>query len=108
MPNPSRSTIVYVAGPYRSDTESGLIDNIRHAEKYARKYWQLGYTVICPHLNTAHFGGLCDDEAFLEGTMEMLRRCDVVVMIPGWGVSRGSIAERDTAVRLGLEVIYEG
>ena len=57
--------VAFISGPYRGKTESDVVANIRHAEKYALKYWQLGYAVICPHKNTALFGGLAPDEVWL-------------------------------------------
>ena len=102
-----RHVVVYIAGPYRASTEWELVQNIRHAEHYAIKYWSAGYTVICPHKNTAHFGGSQPDEVWLEGTLEMLRRSDILVLIPGWEKSSGSKAERDEAMKLNKQIIYE-
>jgi len=99
--------VAYIAGPYRGKTESDVVANIRHAEKYAIKYWQMGYAVICPHKNTALFGGLAPDAVWLEGDLELLSRCDVVVMIPGWRGSSGAMAEEAFARRLDREIIYE-
>jgi len=98
--------VAYIAGPYRGETESAVVANIRHAEKYAIKYWQMGYAVICPHMNSALLGGVVPNEAFLRGDLEILRRCDVVVMIPGWLRSAGAVGEELYARRLGLEIIY--
>jgi hypothetical protein len=99
--------IAYIAGPYRADTVHGIVENIRRAEAVAIKYWRLGYAVICPHKNTALFDGLMPDSVWLAGAIELLKRCDVIVMMKGWENSSGSIAERKIALKLGLEVIYE-
>ena len=99
--------VAYIAGPYRGKTESDVVANIRHAEKYAIKYWQMGYAVICPHKNTALFGGLAPDEVWLKGDLEILNRCDVVVMIPGWWASFGAMDEEEFARKVGLNIIYE-
>jgi len=99
--------VAYIAGPYRGKTESDVVANIRHAEKYAIKYWRLGYAVICPHKNTALFGGLAPDEVWLKGDLEILKRCDVVVMIPGWRASFGAMDEEEFARKVGLNIIYE-
>lgn len=97
--------VVYIAGSYRADTEWGLIENIRRAEEAAIMFWQMGWAVICPHKNTAHFGGLCDDEVWLEGDMEILRRCDAIYMCEGWHKSVGATAEYELAKELGLQII---
>jgi hypothetical protein len=99
--------IAYIAGPYRSDTVHGIVENIYRAEAVAIKYWQLGYAVICPHKNTALFDGLLPDEVWLAGAIEILKRCDVIVMMKGWENSSGSRAELEIALKFGLEVIYE-
>jgi len=101
--------IAYIAGPYRSKTEWDLVQNIRCAEAVAIKYWMLGYATICPHKNTAHLGGVngIDDSVWLEGDLEMLRRSDVVVMLPTWKNSQGATAELELAQKLGKEVIFE-
>lgn len=98
--------VIYIAGKYRSDTEWGLVENIRLAEEAAIKLWRQGYAVICPHKNTAHFGGLCDDKVWLEGSIEILKRCDAIYMLPNWRDSVGACAELKIAQENNLVVIY--
>ena len=97
--------VAYIAGPYRGKTHYEVEQNIRAAEAVAIKYWQLGYAVICPHKNTAHFDGLAPDEVWLKGDLEILKRCDLIVMVPGWERSSGAIAEKELAEDCGIEVI---
>jgi hypothetical protein len=99
--------LAYIAGPYRANSEYGVLSNIRKAEQYALKYWQKGYAVICPHKNTALFGGSLPESAWLEGDLEILRRCDVVVMIPGWRASTGAVQEFTLASDLRMEIVFE-
>ena len=99
--------VAYIVGPYRSKTVHGIVENIRRAEAIAIKYWQFGYAVICPHKNTALFDGLAPDHVWLDGDIEILKRCDVIVMTPGWENSSGSKAELEIAKQLGKEIIYE-
>jgi hypothetical protein len=75
-----REKVVYIAGPYRADTIRETVENIRLAEKTAIEYWELGYTVICPHMNTALFDGILPDEAWLEGALELLKRSDILAL----------------------------
>ena len=75
-----RSKVVYIAGPYRADTIRETVENIRMAEKTAIEYWKLGYTVICPHMNTALFDGILPDEVWLEGALELLKRADILAL----------------------------
>jgi len=98
--------IIYIAGPYRAKTEWGLIENIRRAEKVAIECWKKGWVVICPHKNTAHFGGILPDSVWLEGDMEILRRCDAICMVPGWEESVGAKEELIEAFGRGIEVYF--
>lgn len=99
--------VAYVAGPYRAKTPHGVVENIRCAEAVALKYWKLGYAVICPHMNTALLDGECPDAIWLDGDLELIRRCDVLVAMEKWKQSQGATAEVELALNLGLEVIYE-
>ena len=88
--------LAYVAGPYRGKSRVKLINrlqiigNIIEARKVARALWRMGYAVICPHSNTALFDGVAPDKAFLDGDIIILKRCDLIVMIPGWTNSSGA------------------
>ena len=96
--------VAFVSGPYRADTISQTVQNIRIAESVAQELWQLGWCALCPHLNTALFDGLCDDSVWLKGDLELLRRSDALVRLPKWRNSTGAVAEHDLARELGLEV----
>jgi len=99
--------LAYIAGPYRAETPHVIYGNIMLAGKYAQKYWKLGYAVICPHLNRALMDGVVPDALFLDGDMVMLRKCDIVVMMPNWRSSNGAAAELKEAKRCQKEIIYE-
>jgi len=100
--------LVYIAGPYRGNgTPDCIHKNIQAARTVAKKYWQKGYAVICPHMNSAYMDGACLDEMFLNGAIEILKRCDGIVMMPNWQQSEGSRNELNVADKLGLEIIYE-
>jgi len=98
--------LVYTAGPYRSDTINGVVKNIQVAREHSERLWQAGYAVLCPHLNTALFNGLVDDQVFLDGTMEMLKRCDMIYLLPGWNSSSGTLAELAYARSVNMPVLY--
>ncbi len=99
--------VVYVAGPYRADSEYGVLSNIRRAEEIAVKYWGRGYAVICPHKNTSFLGGKFSDQTYLNGDLEFVRRADIIVMCPGWAESKGARGELMLAKALGKKIIYE-
>ena len=103
----STKKIVFISGAYRGATISDVSDNIATARKYAVKYWKMGYTVICPHLNSAFMDGIVPDSSFLDGDLEMLRRCDCIVMIPNYHLSSGAVKELDFARSHNIEIIHD-
>lgn len=101
-----RSKVAYISGPYRANTLHEIEKNIFRAKQYALRYWKLGYTVICPHANTAFMDGECPDSVWLDGDLELVKRSDIVVLIPGWSVSRGALEEYQYALALGKEIEF--
>ena len=100
--------IVYVAGRYRADNAYGIHANVFRAEAAALKVAQAGAMPLTPHLNTAHFQGTQPDAFWLEGTMELLRRCDAIYIfeIDDLKTSSGTRGELTEATRLALPVFY--
>ena len=99
--------MLYIAGKYRSNSTDGVKENIRVARAYAEKYWKLGYAVICPHTNSGLMESDVPEQLFMEGDLEIIKRCDVIVMLPGWIESAGSRAEHELAIQCKLHIIYE-
>jgi len=96
--------VIYIAGPYR-----GNIDvNIAKARKMAVKLWERGFIALCPHLNTANFEQDCwaPEHTFLQGYLELLRRCDGIILLKGWLASKGSVSEASLADKLGMPVFH--
>lgn len=99
--------VAYIAGPYRAATVRGIVENIRRAEETALRYWRSGFAVICPHMNTQLFDGAAPDSLWLDGDIEIMKRCDVVVAMIGWQKSKGANAEIELARSEGIEIIYD-
>ena len=99
--------VVYVAGPFRGPSSWDIAENIRRAERLALEVWRLGAACICPHANTRNFQGAAPDAVWLRGDLELLARCDAVLMTDDWQRSTGARAEHDVAtLRLHLPVFY--
>ena len=96
--------VIYIAGKYRGDIDA----NIAIARKVAIELWEMGHAVFCPHLNTQHFEVDCcvPEDAYIQGDLEILKRCDGVVMLPGWRESKGATQEYYAALRAGLPVWF--
>ncbi|EMQ4336880.1 hypothetical protein WG681_004781 [Salmonella enterica subsp. enterica serovar Newport] len=119
MCNPAaKPVMIYLAGPYRpyiigSGRTVPTTVNILKAEEtavsvvdqlYAHKMFP-----VTPHLNTANFEykteGEIPDEYWLECTMELMRRCDAVLLIGDDAMRRsGTRAEVEEAKRLNIPV----
>lgn len=96
--------VVYIAGPYRAKNEWNVVCNIRAAERLALEVWRAGAVALCPHKNTALFGGAADDSVWLKGDLELLRRCDAVILTEDWLESSGTIDEVIFAIEHSIPV----
>ena len=100
---------VYISGPLRAETEYLQQQNQRRARLEAESFWRMGFSVFCPHLNTAGMSGLLEDEDdFLEGDLQWLRCTDIAIFLPGWASSKGAVLEQNEAINddLGMEIYY--
>jgi hypothetical protein len=99
--------VVMVSGAYRGESKKDISRNIKVARKAAKSLWQQGYAVVCPHSNSAHFDGVCSDEVWLSGYLEILKRCDGIFVLSNWRESKGTINEIKLAEELNKFILYE-
>lgn len=98
--------VVYVAGPYRSKIPFKRLYNIWLARRYARKLWDSGIVALCPHSNSAFFDNV-GDEMILGGCIELMLRCDAMLVLPNSTKSHGTREEIKRAM-LNSIPIYSG
>jgi len=104
--------VIYVAGKYSGKSYSEISDNIAKAEQAAIQLWRLGWAVICPHKNSAHFeiyekvAGITYN-TWLNGDLELLSRSDAILLLDGWKDSNGAVKEKLKAVELGIPLFYQ-
>jgi len=98
--------LIYVAGPYSADTLAATELNIQAARHVGRLVARKGWLPVIPHGNTYHFDELIKlpQEFWLAGTLNLMERCDAVVMVDGWEISKGATAEHKRARKISLPV----
>lgn len=101
-----RKLVVYIAGRFRAKDGWLINENVFVAEKAGRGVARLGGMPLVPHSIGAHMAGTEDDTFWLTGTLELMRRCDLVLVLPGWEDSQGARGEIAEAERIGLPVIF--
>ena len=100
--------IVFVSGPYRSKYGLvGRVINIWKAYQAGRKLVKQGYSVYIPHMNTCLMDGLQSEEWFLDATLKMLPKCQIIYMMKGWESSTGAKFEILEADYRHLQIMYE-
>jgi hypothetical protein len=113
----NRPAVVYLAGPYRPYTDAegvghSIAQNVREAGLLGMELWRRGYVALVPHTLTYVSGIIRNDgsvrgvsaEAFMAGELELVRRSDVLVLMPTWKYSKGAIAEKAFAESIGVPV----
>lgn len=101
--------VVYVAGPYRGPNRHAIELNIQAARAVGLLCCRKGWSPIIPHANTGHLDGIdptIGDEFWLASTMELLRRADAVVLVPGWESSSGTRDEITEAQMRSIPVYH--
>ena len=97
--------LLYIAGPFSAVDIHGVERYIIIASVIALEAWRKGWAVICPHKNTSGFqyAGL-PDEVWYQGDIEILSRCDAILLMPGWKTSAGAYDEALYAGKKGLDI----
>ena len=99
--------VIYVAGPLVAADHWEIRHNINEAAALGLEVARLGHCPVIPHTNTgAVFLGTLTPEFWYEATLELLRRCDAIILTPYWPKAKGAIAERDEACRRKMPIFY--
>ena len=103
--------MIYISGPMKNMTD-GNMPAFDEAEKQLK---EMGYETLNPHkigeeLNIRFFemGKVPTYEDYLkEDIIQMLAKCDKVLVLPGWRNSKGSKLEIANALACGLDVFFD-
>lgn len=105
--------VVYVAGPFRSMNANGKLNawgvqqNVMRAMAMGLEVFKRGHAALIPHSNTMFFSDAdgCADSVWLDADIELLNRCDAVLVTPDWERSSGARAEVAHARERGIPVL---
>lgn len=96
--------MIYIAGPYRGEVEK----NIKNAQAVGDRLVVEGIAFICPHSNGRPHDHLkAPDEYWISSTLEIMRRCDAVLVFGDFEKSSGTLGEIAEAERMGKPVFYQ-
>jgi hypothetical protein len=96
--------LIYIAGPFRGPTPLDVRRNVERARDVGFLVAQAGAYPVIPHMLTAEFDKQLDDQFWLDGTLELLRRCDGIFLVDGWKRSTAAAAEVADAMRRGQPI----
>lgn len=106
-PAPNGAMRVYVAGPYTAPTRMLVNRNVLAAQDAGAELMRRGHYPLIPHTMTALWDVVYPDlthAQFLALGLQWLPLCHAILLLPGWEMSRGSMAEYEAAVAGGLVV----
>lgn len=85
--------VIYIAGRFRGRDGWEVRCNIHAAESAARRVVALGAMPLTPHSIGGNMAGTASDAFWLRGTLELMKRCDAVLVLPGYEISEGTKGE---------------
>ena len=102
-----RQCIVYVSGPLTSSNSLQVKRNIEIAKQATIELLNRGFGVICPHLNSPiDLESSANYSDYLEMYLEIVKRCDIIFMLPNYLESNGATKERFVAGQNTIPITY--
>jgi len=100
--------LMYVAGPYSSPDEQGILANINNASKAALACARAGWAVHCPHKNFAGFHVHTDVpyKDWIDKDLAILAKSDAILLLDGWASSKGASQEFQFADERGIPQFF--
>ena len=98
--------IAYVAGPYNAPTPAEHREKIEAAGDVAYTIARTigGWWPVCVHTMARDWFGFVPEPKAIQGDIELLKRCDAVVLTIGWQHSKGTRKEIVAAKEAGIPV----
>lgn len=102
---------IYIAGCYSADNVITVLDNMREGMRLATEVFLLGYSPFVPWFDF-HFQLMLREnenltiQDYYRYSMDWLEVSDAMLIVPGYGKSKGTLAEIKRSVELGIPVFY--
>lgn len=98
---------IYLSAPISAyvTTADGEQERREYFKGYADKLEAVGYKVFNPMENGLPFNA--EHEEHMKKDIRELLKCDAIVMLSGWQLSKGCKTEWEVAKAVGLRVLYE-
>lgn len=99
--------LVYVCGPITAKTREAHAANLERGRRAGFEVWGMGAMAIVPHLNSLKmYENGVDGAAIYLGDLELMKRCDAVLVLDGWEASFGCNLEVSWAHHNGMPVFH--
>lgn len=95
--------LVFIAGKFAGANAWEIACNVHAAEAAALRVARLGGMPIVPHSLGQHMFGTLPEEFWRAGCLQLLSRCDGILLLLSWLDSAGARAESNYAQQHGIE-----
>ncbi|MEA3346514.1 MAG: DUF4406 domain-containing protein [Candidatus Auribacterota bacterium] len=98
---------VYVAGPYSSDNIMSILDNIKTGTTVCAQLMKMGFAPFCPWLDYQfHWYEKLTIDDYYEYSIAWLKVSDVMLALPRWETSKGTLKEIKIAAGLDIPIVF--
>lgn len=94
--------MIYISGGI-----TGVDNYLEKFEKAEEYLSNMGYTVVNPAKVMDYLPKDTPYNMYMDVSLAMLKNCNSIYMLKGWGDSKGAKLERRYATTYGLDVLYE-
>ena len=98
---------IYVAGKYTDNHVFKSLNNMRIGIQYSIEVFKMGHVPFCPWLDYLFVllgEGEIEKDRLYEYSIEWLKVCDAIFLVPGWSKSEGTLKELEVAEELNIPI----